>query len=91
MYSIFIKKRAEKFISKAEKNLKILLKSYLDNLSENLFMGEELKKDKKGIYSFHFKYSKTDYRIAYLIEQGELHILLIGTRENFYKELTQIL
>lgn len=91
MYTIFIKKRAEKFISKAEKNLKILLKSYLENFSENPFIGEELKKDKKGIYSFHFKYNRTDYRIAYLIERNEIHILLIGTRENFYKELTQFL
>ncbi|MBK7058423.1 MAG: type II toxin-antitoxin system RelE/ParE family toxin [Leptospiraceae bacterium] len=46
---------------------------------------------KKGILSFHFKYNKTDYRIAYLIERNEIHILPIGTRENFYKELTQIL
>ncbi|MBK7058422.1 MAG: hypothetical protein IPO06_28380 [Leptospiraceae bacterium] len=54
MYTILIKKRAEKFISKAEKNLKILLKSHLDNLSENPFIGEELKKDKKRNFIFPF-------------------------------------
>jgi mRNA-degrading endonuclease RelE of RelBE toxin-antitoxin system len=93
MYNVIIKKRAEKFISKSEKNLKVLIKTFLDNIADNPIIGEKLKGDKKDFYAYHFKYNKKEYRIAYIVDDTkfEIYVVLIGTRENFYKELDRVI
>ena len=44
-----------------------------------------------GIYSYHFKMNRIDYRICYIIDEKEktVYFLMIGKRENFYKLLQQ--
>jgi mRNA-degrading endonuclease RelE of RelBE toxin-antitoxin system len=93
MYNIELDRRAKKFIDKSEKHLKEKLKDILRFLSTDPHLSEELKGDKKGIYSYHFFYSSISYRIAYTINEStkEVLILLIAPRENFYKVLSQLL
>ncbi|MCP4131463.1 MAG: type II toxin-antitoxin system mRNA interferase toxin, RelE/StbE family [bacterium] len=53
------------------------------------FEGEELSGDLSGIFSYHFRKNKIDYRISYIINEKKkvVYILMIGKRENFYKLL----
>jgi mRNA-degrading endonuclease RelE of RelBE toxin-antitoxin system len=47
--------------------------------------GKELTGPLTGIYSYHFKVGRIQYRIAYLIEKNDfiLKILMIAKRESF--------
>lgn len=53
------------------------------------FKGDSLSGDLTGIYSYHFRKNRADYRICYLVDPDEniVFVLMIGKRENFYKLL----
>ncbi|HEC98866.1 MAG TPA: type II toxin-antitoxin system mRNA interferase toxin, RelE/StbE family [Proteobacteria bacterium] len=53
------------------------------------YSGENLTGNLSGIYSYHFKKNKIQYRISYIIEGNSriVYILMIGKRESFYRVL----
>ena len=62
---------------------------HLDNLLGNPFAGESLYGDLEGIFTYHFRKNKVDYRIAYTVddEKKVVYIIMIAKRENFYEIL----
>lgn len=91
MYEIKFLPRAEKEIKKIkDKKLKGKIKDALIKLSENPYIGQAKKGDLSGIYRYDVYYNKTNYEISYKIyevDNKKVIVILIGTRENFYKEL----
>lgn len=93
MYSIFLtkqvaresKKRGQKF-KKEIAGILLILKS-----NPHPFRSEQLSGELSFIRSYHFSFSGTAYRLAYLVdEKGKtLTVVLVGPRENFYKILKQ--
>ena len=53
-------------------------------------VGEAKIGDLKDLYTYKFRYQKTDYRIGYRVKQNEdgtlSIIIMIGKCENFYKD-----
>ena len=91
MYEIKFLPRAEKEIKKIkDKKLKGKIKDALIKLSENPYIGQAKKGDLSGIYGYDVYYNKTNYEISYKIyevDNKKIIVILIGSRENFYKEL----
>ena len=91
MYEIKFLPRAEKEIKKIkDKKLKGKIKDALIKLSENPYIGQAKKGDLSGIYGYDVYYNKTNYEISYKIyevDNKKIIVIVIGTRENFYKEL----
>ena len=91
MYEIKFLPRAEKEIKKIkDKKLKGKIKDAWIKLSENPYIGQAKKGDLSGIYGYDVYYNKTNYEISYKIyevDNKKIIVILIGTRENFYKEL----
>jgi addiction module RelE/StbE family toxin len=86
----------EKFHPKVKKDLKRLDKSliskiptHLDRILENPYQNSQLKDNLSSVYSYHFRENRVEYRIAYTINEDNevVIILLIGSRENFYREV----
>lgn len=52
---------------------------------------DSLHGDLSGLYSYHFRQNRVDYRISYMVHQTSetVFILMIGKRENFYSILKQ--
>jgi mRNA-degrading endonuclease RelE of RelBE toxin-antitoxin system len=54
-------------------------------------LGDQKKGDLSGVFSLDIKHNRTNYELAYGIEEKEdgelLLIILAGTRENFYDDL----
>ena len=69
------------------------IKDEVKKLSEDPYRYDELKGPLKGIRSYHFGHTNTEYRIAYQIVENEkrIEIVLIKTRESFYQTLGRIL
>jgi len=73
--------------------LKKKIKGEANKLSEDPHRYEELKGPLSGIRSYHFDYSKTQYRIAYRIleDKKEIEVVLVKSREGFYQILRRII
>ena len=82
---------AEKYLKKLkDKKLKELFKTAIKEIVKDPFSGKVKSGDLKDIYTYDFRYDRSDYRVAYLVEKTDDELILIimaGTRENFYKEL----
>lgn len=95
MNEIRLSNSALKFLKKLkDKKLKDLIKLNLENLREDYTIGSLKTGDLKGIYSLDVFYNKTNYEIAYTVIDENIvivNIIMIGSRENFYKELKKYL
>ncbi len=62
---------------------------HIDRLLNNPETGEKLHGELEGVFSYHFRKNKVDYRIAYTVEEASniVYIVMIGKRENFYEIL----
>ena len=93
MYQVFLTKSVVKESKKRGKKFKIELAEILQKLSTNPFTphAERLSGELHFVYSYHFNFSGTAFRLAYIIAEKEkkLTVLMVGPRENFYKILKQ--
>ena len=91
MYELVLSKASQKFIKKISDNgLKEKIKTGLDRIKENYTVGKRKTGDLKGFWSLDVYYNKTNYEICYELIEDEgkvIIVVMIGTRENFYKEL----
>lgn len=85
----------QKFIKKiSDKRLKDKIKSGLDKIRDDYTVGSRKTGDLRGFWSLDIFYNKTNYEICYEVieDNGKVIIVfMIGTRENFYKELKRFL
>lgn len=93
MYSVFLTKQAAKESRKRGHKFKKELAEILVKLKSNPHppKSEQLSGELNFIYSYHFNFSGTAYRLAYLVSKQEkiLTVIMVGPRENFYKTLKQ--
>lgn len=87
---------AEKYFKKLkDKTLKEKYKLAIGEIRNNPYHGKYKKGDLEGIMSVDIYHNKTNYEIAYrvtMLDNGEIIvIIMVGTRENFYKELKRYL
>jgi mRNA interferase RelE/StbE len=89
---IIVEKPAEKFFKKfVERPLQKAFSEAIIKIRIDPYIGELKTGDLAGYYCYDVFYGKTNYEIAYVIEEnqnGELVVVILaGTRENFYEEL----
>jgi len=62
---------------------------HIQKILTNPFTFDALHGDLAGLYSYHFRQNRVDYRISYMVNQTSqmVFVLMIGTRENFYNIL----
>ena len=91
MTRLLLSKSSQKFIKKLkDKNLKNKIKDGLDKIKDDYTLGERKTGDLKGFWSLDIFYNKTNYEICYEVKEEEgriIIVVMIGTIENFYKEL----
>lgn len=92
MYKIIYDPPAKTYFKKLkDKNLKKLFKDAIIEISKDPSIGDTKKGDLLGIYGYDIHYKKTNYEIAYTIEElsdgSFVIIIMAGTRENFWDEV----
>ena len=95
MYNIRYTSSFNRYFKKLkDKNLKQKLIEAVKLISKNPYIGELKKANLHDIFCYDIYYNKTNYELAYTIEEKEgkiIIVLLAGTRENFYKELKRLI
>ncbi len=75
-----------KFIKKAKAPLQSKIVEELDNIATNPKLGKVLLGKLKPCRSHRFTSAGVHYRIAYQVN-GQVIVILIASRENFYRDL----
>lgn len=95
MNRLVLSSATQKFIKKiSDKRLKDKIKLGLDKIRDDYTVGSRKTGDLRGFWSLDIFYNKTNYEICYEVieDNGKVIIVvMIGTRENFYKELKRFL
>lgn len=73
----------KKLHKKQISELDCIVKEILDNPE----IGEQKKGDLQGIYVYKCKITKQLFLVAYLFDDETLTLLMVGSHENFYREL----
>jgi mRNA-degrading endonuclease RelE of RelBE toxin-antitoxin system len=87
MEIIFLR-QAHRFVKKADSPLKEKIREEVLKIGENPKIGNPLTGKLKKLRSHHFSFTGTQYRVAYEV-RGNLIIVAIGSRENFYRDLIE--
>jgi len=92
-YAVIMAPAAHRAYKKLDGALQEKVKSAARKIAEDPSIFKELRGPFKGIRSCPFTHEGTDYRIAYRVneEQQRIEILLVKSRENFYKLLSKLL
>ena len=90
MYRIEIANAVKSDVRKLDKRLQGLIgEEHFTNIEKDPFKAVPLLYEFKGLWSYHFSYEGTQYRIVYEIYPEERIVLaiMVGSREGFYQTL----
>ena len=72
-----------------QRTLDVLRREHIPRLSANPRIGKQLHGPLRGLFAYDFHTEGISYRIAYELMRGEVIIVMIDTRDNFYKKLSR--
>ena len=78
-------------VKRFSKQEKVSLDEEIKKIAENPLVGEEKKGDLRGVYIYKFKIKTIQYILSYRIIKDVLELIMIGTHENYYKDLKSYL
>lgn len=77
---------AHKYIQKCDYGLYLRIEKEIQKLSKHPEEGKKLSGTLKDFLVWKFFYKRSEYQIAYRIENDIIVVMIVG-RENFYKKL----
>lgn len=93
MYKVLITQQVVKEAKKRGKKFHDLVRSifYLLESNPTPSKSEKLSGEFKFIYSYHFNFAGTAFRLCYSVNALEkiITVIMVGPRENFYQKLRQ--
>jgi mRNA interferase RelE/StbE len=88
---IYQSKLFEKKVKKMTKAEKQALDREVKSIAENPNIGEEKRGDLKGVFVHKFKLKTNLYLLAYRKADKDLELVMIGSHENYYRDLKSYL
>ena len=76
-----------KFVKKQLPPMQLAIRDEIDRISSQPEIGKGKKADPDSIQVYTFKFQRQEYLIAYEAGEGKLIFFMIGTQENFYRDL----
>jgi mRNA interferase RelE/StbE len=80
-------KRVKRF-SEIEKSV---LDQEIEKIMQDQSVGEEKKGDLRGVYVHKFKIKTIQYLLSYRMVGNNLELIMIGSHENYYRDLKSYL
>lgn len=80
-----------KFVKKQTRPFQLVIEDEVEKIIINPEMGESKKGDLMGFRVHKFSYMRLNFLIAYCFQEAEIVFFMIGSHENFYRELKRYL
>ncbi len=80
-----------KFVKKQPVPFQLVIQDEVDSVCNNPEIGESKKGDLAGYRVHKFTFRKQLYLMAYRVDEGAILFCMIGTHENFYRDLKKYL
>ncbi len=80
-----------RYVKKQSRAFQLAIEDEIEGIVKNPDIGEVKKGDLSGFRVHKFRFQKQEYLIAYMLEDRRIIFHMIGTHENFYRELKQYL
>jgi hypothetical protein len=77
----------ERFVKKQPSQFKSKLDQIINEITQDPKCGQAKKGDLSDIRVYKFKENNTLYLLSYRLIGEELQLIMLGTHENFYREL----
>ena len=84
---IYQSRSFEKKTKRMHKREKYLLDQEIRSIADNPSIGEEKKGDFRGVYVYKVKIKSLQYLLAYRKIKSNLELIMIGSHENYYRDL----
>ena len=84
---ILYKAPFKKFVKKQNRGFQLVIEDEAEKIRDNPDIGEAKTGDLRGFLVHKFVFQKQEYLIAYKSERDCMTCYMIGTHENFYREL----
>jgi mRNA interferase RelE/StbE len=84
---IYQSRSFEKKVKKLSRSEKDVLDREIKRIAENPSIGEEKKGDLKDVFAHKFKLKTIQHLLAYRKIGGDLELVMIAPRENYYRDL----
>ncbi|GFP33184.1 hypothetical protein HKBW3S42_01506 [Candidatus Hakubella thermalkaliphila] len=88
---ILYKPPFKRFVKKQSRAFQLAIEDEVEGVRNTPDMGEAKKGDLSGLRVHKFKFQRQEYLIAYKEESNIIIFYMIGTHENFYRELKKYL
>ncbi|KAF0146366.1 MAG: hypothetical protein FD156_34 [Nitrospirae bacterium] len=88
---ILYKPPFKKFVKKQSRAFQLAIEDAVEVVINTPDTGEAKKGDLSGFRVHKFKFQRQEYLIAYKIESNSMVFYMIGTHENFYRDIKQYL
>ncbi|MBI5185075.1 MAG: type II toxin-antitoxin system RelE/ParE family toxin [Nitrospinae bacterium] len=85
--AVFYKSAFRKFVKKQTRPFQLAIEDEIDRIKNNPSVGEDKKGDLAAFKVSKFKFHHQQYLIAYEINGNDITIYMMGTHENFYRDL----
>ncbi len=90
MAKVLFPKPAERDVKRLPDAAREMLRSaHIQRLAENPRAGKPLHGPLRGYFSYEFWTEGVSYRMTYEIVTGDVVVLMIDTRDNYYKKVTK--
>lgn len=86
---VFYKPAFRNFVKKQIRPFQLAIEDEIDRIKNNPAAGEVKKGDLAGFRVHKFKFHHQQYLLAYEIHANDIVVYMIGTHENFYRDLKQ--
>jgi len=80
-----------KFVKKQSRSFQLAIEDEVDKIIHNPFSSELKRADLAGLWVHKFKFQGQLYLMAYRVETSALIFYMIGSHENFYRDLKNFL
>ena len=77
----------ERKVKKFSKQEKSVLDKQVIKIAENPSIGSEKKGDLRGVFVHKFKIKTIQYLLSYRFVGDDLELIMIGSHENYYRDL----
>ena len=86
---ILYKPPFKKFVKKQSRAFQLAIEDAVEGVINTPDSGESKKGDLSGFRVHKFKFQRQEYLIAYKTESNSMVFYMIGTHENFYRDIKQ--